>query len=233
MPLKMFIAGPPEAGKTTLLNSLMHYVSTDQDSKEKQKENSKGSLRNTGQSLLRNRNEHICDDHQERTIGLNVHFEKLFENNPFLVYDLGGQESYYALQAIFLDVDNAFFLVVINMLDNTDELTKHIDKQLSIISSKLPRDAKSAVVLIGTHCENELMDDEEREDKESTIMVTGNSFMDKCENLMLQEEYLFMDARKKKSEEIKVLTGICTDIAVDARKVMVCICISLILYHIY
>ena len=47
-------------------------------------------------------------------------------SSVFLVYDLSVEESYYRFQAIFLDVDNAFFLVAVNKLDTEDEMKRNI-----------------------------------------------------------------------------------------------------------
>ena len=51
-------------------------------------------------------------------------------NSVFLVYEFSVQESYYGFQGILLDVDNAFFLVVVIRLDTEDEMKRNIQDHI-------------------------------------------------------------------------------------------------------
>ena len=205
----MFVAGPAEAGKTTIVCSIFEYVS-------------KTYLPALFKSFwgvttwVRDwwEQRYISEDHKQRTIVLTIHSKRLFGKMLYLIYDLGGHECYYALQSVFLDLENAFFLIVANVAENDEILEDNIKKQLHIISSKLPRDTTAKIIFIGTHMD--LI--EEKEHKKSICKVALNST--DCKNLDIDNEF-FINATAIDSSELESITETCKKLGEKVHHSMV------------
>ena len=156
----------------------------------------------------------IAEDQTDRTIGVNIHSKRLFNDMLYLIYDLGGQESYYSLHAVFLDLENAFFVVVVDLSKDDVSLKNDIQKQLSIISSKLPKEAKAEFILVGTHVDM-IQDKVQKESvcKEARLATD-------CQNLEFVEE-IFINATLKSSSELVKITQLCRKLGENVQNAMV------------
>ena len=201
IPVKMFVAGPPKAGKTTLLLSLFNHLSTEK--------NSNGGFWEE---------KYISKHQMERTISLTLYSKALIGNTPFVIYDLGGQECYYALQAVFLDLENSFFLTVFDLTKDKEELRANIVDQLAIVSSKLPQNAKAEVIFIGTHLD--LMNDEDKQEKLNICKKALVDARHNNQNLKIVKK-IFMDATEENSKEIQELIEACEASGANVHGTMV------------
>ena len=211
IPVKMIIAGPAEAGKTTLLQSIFDYLSRNYITEVCKP---LWSIVSWARGFWEG--DHISEDQKERTIGLTIHSKRLFDEMLFLIYDLGGQECYYALQAVFLDLENAFFFVVVDLTDSDELLKDNIEKQLSIISSKLPKYAKAEIILVGTHLD--LINDAEKE-KKANICEKALLAAD-CPNVEIVKE-IFINATKQNSKQLLEIIESCKELGENVQKAMV------------
>ena len=197
IPIKMFLAGPPEAGKTTLVRSVFDHES-DADSSWNEK--------------------YICEDHKERTICLTHHYKILFSNLPLLIYDLGGQESYYGLQAVFLDLENSFFLILVDITKEKDILKESIERQLEIISSKLHLHKKVEVLFIGTHAD--MLDEKQKEEKINICRTSLVKVKKTYHNIDIFKE-MCINATSKNTKELQEIIGACEKLGNNVYKAMV------------
>ena len=212
LPVKMFVAGPVQAGKTTIVCSIFEFAS-------------KSYLTSLSKPLwgiitwARGwwEQNYISEDHKQRTIALTIHSKRLFGETLYLVYDLGGQECYYALQSVFLDLENAFFLIVANVAENDEILKDHIKKQLHIISSKLPQHATAKIIFIGTHMD--LIEDKEHEEHKKSICKEAYISTD-CNNLDIVKEF-FINATAIDSSKLKRIIETCKTLGEKVHQSMV------------
>ena len=204
----MFIVGPEESGKTTLLHSLFHHESSFLWKLP-------GLFSWTLETLGFWKKDCITENYLERTIGLTIHSEQL-DDVQLLVFDLGGQESFYQLQAIFLDLENSFFLLAIDLTKPVKSIEDAIKCQLSIISSKIPRGMKAEAVLVGTH--TDLLSVRAAADKTRICKaaVMTNTY---C-NLDVKRT-LFLNAKEKTSDHMNELKRSCGELAQKAKSAMV------------
>ena len=210
IPIKMFIAGPPQAGKTTLVRSVFDHES-DANSFWNEK--------------------YICEDHKERTICLTQHYKRLFSNLPLLIYDLGGQECYYALHAVFLDLEDSFFLILVDISKEDYVLKESIKSQLSIISSKLRLHSKAEVLFIGTHAD--MLDEKQKREKinicKKTLMEAKNTY----HNISIFRKKMYINATSKDSKELQEITIACEQLGNNVHKAMVRLKIVQFLFFVY
>ena len=211
LPVKLFFVGPAEAGKTTLLNSLFHpsfsFKSVFAKTKKSLQVMEKTS---TGKN-------YVDEKFGERTIGVEIHSE-ILEDIKLLVFDMGGQQNYYVLQAIFLDLENSFFLLVVNLTKSKEAIEDEIKSQLSLISSKLPKSVKAEAILVGTH--TDLLGEKERDEK--TRMCKAALQTKTYPNLAV-EKTLFLNAKEKKTENTRTLERCCKELALQVKSAMVSI----------
>ena len=208
LPVKLFFVGPEEAGKTTLLNSLKTVFAQTKKPLNVMKETPTGK-------------NYINENFGERTIGVEIHSEVL-DDIQLLIYDMGGQQNFYIMQAIFFDLENSFFLVVIDLRKSKEVIEDEIKSQLSLISSKLPKNVNAEAILVGTH--TDLLSGRERDEKTcickavSVRLTTSKTFP----NLVVKRT-LSLNAREKKSENIQTLERYCKELALHVKSSMVSI----------
>ena len=208
LPIKIFIVGPVKAGKTSILHLLFHKKSC-----FLRKVYEMFAQRNKGpDSWKRTR---INENYLERTIAVTIHSQQT-DNSQLLIFDLGGQETYYVLQAIFLDVENSFFLLVVSLESPIKTIQDDIISQLSIISSKIPRGMKAEAILIGTHVD--LLSESERGEKICACKAT--ILKHKYENLTVKDS-VFLNATEEKSQMICYLKKSCEKLAQNVKIAMV------------
>ena len=209
LPVKLFFVGPEEAGKTTLLNTLFNQGFSFK---------SVFNLSKRPIYVMKNMpldKAYIDEKFAERTIGVEVH-SKVLEDIQLLIFDLGGQQSYYKMQSIFLDLENSFFLIVVNLSKPKNMIEDDIKSQLSIVASKLPKHGKAEAILVGTH--KDLLSDGER--GEIISACKSALHMNSYSNLTA-EKTVFMNAKEQKSDDIRKLERYCIDIAKQVKSAMV------------
>ena len=208
LPIRLFFVGPEEAGKTTLLNSFKSVFAQSKKPLNVMKESPTGK-------------NYIDEKFGERTRGVEIHSEVL-KDIQLLIFDMGGQQNFYIMQAIFLDLENSFFLVVIDLRKSNQEIEDEIKSQLSLISSKLPKNVKAEAILVGTH--TDLLSKRERDEKTCTCkalsvrLTTSNAYP----NLAV-EKILSLNAKEKESKDIQTLKRYCKELALHVKSSMVSI----------
>ena len=208
LPVKLFFVGPEVSGKTTLLNSFKSVFSQTKKPLNVMKETPSGK-------------NYIDEKFGERTIGVEIHSEVL-EDIQILIFDMGGQQNFYIMQAIFLDLENSFFLVVIDLRKSKQEIEDEIKSQLSLISSKLPKNVKAEAILVGTHTDwlsKREIDEKTRTCKAVSVRLT----MSKNYPNLVVEKTLSLNAREKRSEGIQTLERYCKELALHVKSSMVSI----------
>ena len=151
----------------------------------------------------------------ERTIGVEVH-SKVLEDIQLLIFDLGGQQSYYSMQSIFLDLENSFFLLVVDLSKPKEVIEDDIKSQLSIIASKLPKHGKAEAILVGTHID--LLSDGERGE---IISACKSALHMNCYPNLTAEKTVFMNAKEQKTDDIRMLERYCIELAKQVKSAMV------------
>ena len=211
LPVKVFFVGPGEAGKTTLLNTLF-YQSFSFKSVFAPTKKPLHVMKNTppGKTFT-------DEKFAERTIGVEVH-SKVLEDIQLLIFDLGGQETYHIMQSIFLDLENSFFLLVIDLTKPKEQIKDDIKGQLSMISSKLPKHGKAEAIFVGTH--KDLLSGRERGEIISACKSALE--MNSYSNLAAVKT-LFVNARERKTDDIKMLERYCIELAQQVKGTMVSI----------
>ena len=211
LPVKLFFVGPAEAGKTTLLNSLFYSSFSFKSMFAKAKKSLQAMKKTpTGKN-------YIDEKFSERTIGVEIYSE-ILEDTKLLIFDMGGQQNYYTLQAIFLDLENSFFLLVVDMTKSKELIEDEIKSQLSLISSKLPKNVTAEAILVGTH--TDLLSEREREEK--TSMCEAALQTKSYPNLVV-EKTLFLNAKEKKTDNTRTLERYCKELASHVKSAMVSI----------
>ena len=128
-------------GKTTLVKSLFGCFPTNWNFWSKRPPSYKA----------KNESMRIVEEHQQRTIGLDVHLTKAGTDHYFLLYDLGGQECFYTLHSLMINCSDSTFFVVFNSENTLNDLKAEIDVQLKIIHSHHSTGGRPRIVFIGTH----------------------------------------------------------------------------------
>ena len=208
LPVKLFFVGPEKSGKTTLLNSFKSVFAHIKKPLNVMKETPTGI-------------NYIDEKFSERTIGVEIHSEVL-DDIQLLIFDMGGQQNFYIMQAVFLDLENSFFLVVIDLTKSKQVIEDEIKSQLSLISSKLPKNVKAEAILVGTH--TDLLKERERVEKKRICKaVSARLTASKDYRNLVVEKTLSLNAKEKKSEDIQTLEGYCKELALHVRNSMVSI----------
>ena len=158
---------------------------------------------------------YIDEKFAERTIGVEVH-SKVLEDIQLLIFDLGGQQSYYSMQSIFLDLENSFFLLVVDLSKPKEVIEDDIKSQLSIIASKLPKHGKAEAILVGTH--KDLLSDGERGE---IISACKSALHMNCYPNLTAEKTVFMNAKEQKTDDIRMLERYCIELAKQVKSAMV------------
>ena len=208
LPVKLFFVGPENSGKTTLLNSFKSVFAHTKKPLNVMKETPTGI-------------NYIDEKFSERTIGVEIHSEVL-DDIQLLIFDMGGQQNFYIMQAIFLDLGNSFFLVVIDLTKSKHVIEDEIKSQLSLISSKLPKNVKAEAILVGTH--TDLLKERERVEKQRICKaVSARLTASKAYPNLVVEKTIPLNAKEKKSEDIQTLERYCKELALHVRNSMVSI----------
>ena len=213
LPVKLFVVGPTKAGKTSTVKSIFHCL----DQQEMSESSGFSSSTVTADSLWKTK--HIAEDSWERTICLTIHRIKLAADIFSIIYDLGGNETYYALQAIFLDLRNGFFLIVVDIREPKEYLQCEIEKQLSLISSKLPKNVSAEVLLVFTHVDQ--VEENVKAKKMCTCKQIRLVLKEFQKNIRLVKEVVFINAKDAESEEIQKLLDICKKMAKNVKDCLV------------
>ena len=211
LPVKLFFVGPGEAGKTTLLNTLFDRSFSFKSVFTRPKK---------PLHVMKNMplgKSYIHEEFAERTIGVEVH-SKVLEDIQLLIFDLGGQETFYVMQSIFLDLENSFFLLVVDLTKPKQKIEDDIKSQLSMISSKLPKHGEAEAILVGTH--KDLLSDTERGE---IISACKSALQINSYPNLTAVKTLFVNAKERKTDEIKMLEGYCIELAQQVKGAMVSI----------
>ena len=147
VPIKIFLVGLGESGKTTLLKSLFKCFSN----KRKIKVFRKSTEEPTVGPMKDEKTSSIDKMFQPRTIGLDIYVQKVDEDLYLNVHDFGGQECFYSLHSIFLNTDDSFFFVIFNLNHSAEEIFKEMSDQLRIIFSHHTSEMSPNIVFLGTH----------------------------------------------------------------------------------
>ena len=122
------------------------------------------------------------------------------------------------MQSIFLDLENSFFLLVIDLTKPKKQIKDDIKGQLSMISSKLPKHGKAEAILVGTH--EDLLSG--REKGEIICACKSALEMNSYPNLTAVKT-LFVNAKERKTDDIKLLETYCIALAQQVKGAMVSI----------
>ena len=123
---KLFVCGPAESGKTTLVRRL-------------------------GASTTLYRWLMSAPEKDERTIGVDVVPLTLGKDGHFSIWDFAGQSEFYVTHELFLSDDSAIFLVVISLANPREERMKDLLYWLRFIAGRKAGGNKSKVVVVCTH----------------------------------------------------------------------------------
>ena len=220
LPVKLFVVGPTEAGKTTIVRSIFNYLSK----QELPRAHGFRSSTETVDSFWKTK--HITADNLERTVGLVILRTRIAEDIFAIIYDLGGHETYYSLQAIFLHLENGFFLITIDVKQSEEHILEEVQKHLTVLSSKLPKGTTSEAVLAFTHFD--LLEENKIGKK---MLICKRARLNKFENIKIIGE-VFIDAQDGDSKEFHKLMDLCKKMAQDVKSCMVrkiCLCVLTIL----
>ena len=211
LPVKLFVVGPTEAGKTTTVASMLRYIEKQEMPQSSWLSSSTGAFEHQEW-----RKKYIAENSSTRTIGLAIHNMKMTKDILAIVYDLGGNETFYALQAIFLDLKYGFFLVTIDVRESKKIMEQKIEEHLAIISSKLPKDVMAQSVLVFTHCD--MLESKERDEK---IRICKRIRLTKSKENIKFVKAMFIDALNAESEEMRELVEVCMEMANNVKRSMV------------
>ena len=144
MPIKVYVTGSINSGKTTFVKSFLHYFGLNHVKRFwrslKLNASREGKKRLSGIDPYLEGNQ-MCVD---------VYLQNISEQLCLNVFDLGGHECFYATHSIFLRYEDSIFFIVFSLMDSKDELARDIENQLGRIASHFPLDIKPNVIFIGT-----------------------------------------------------------------------------------
>ena len=211
LPVKLFVVGPTEAGKTTTVTSMFRYLNKQEIPQSSWLSSTTGALEDKVWKT-----KYIAANSLERTIGLAIHKMRMTNDILAIIYDLGGNETFYALQSIFLDLKYGFFLVTIDVRESKRIMEQKIEEQLAIISSKLPKGVTAEALLVFTHYD--MLEKDERDEK---VLNCERIRLTKSKENIDFVEMVFIDALDADSKELRELVEICRMMAKNVKESMV------------
>ena len=149
-PIKVFVAGNPKAGKSTLTAAL----------KEE-----KSAIARTFSTPKK------VTDVDQKTAGVVPHDYRSRDNGNTIIYDLAGQKEFYGSHAALMETtilsSPPIFVLVVNLCDEDNEIAKNMSYWLSFLENQCASvSSKPHIIIVGSHA-----DELERLEKERKMGI--------------------------------------------------------------
>ncbi|XP_035677366.1 death-associated protein kinase 1-like [Branchiostoma floridae] len=179
---KVFIGGKEETGKSTLKTSL-----------------TKGLL----SALIQRLSRRSVEEPHNPTPGVEIGTFHIPGVGEVSVWDFAGQSEYAVTHSMFMDAENTVFIVLYNIMDDSETQERQVHWWLCFIKSCNPN-RKPDVILVASHADQvELTTGQRRAGR--VVQAMKEDFRD---HLRIADEVILMDCRQTRTPEMDKLKSL-------------------------